>query len=169
MSHLDTRPLPPIGPTNGATDQVIAASVPTKSTLPADSPGHNAPTSSQASAAASLPAGSPGLQQMTDTTSAGSSTASSSTVKPKDSETKLSSALAKPFGSIITLFLSLFGLAWVLFGLAAFVMSLVCFGYSGSVGEKIFGLIASIIMGPFYWIYYFSDPTYCKKMAPALF
>ena len=157
--------------TGGATDQVIAASVPTNSSLPAGSPGHNAPTSSQASAAASLPADSPGLQQMTDTSSKASSTTSTSKVAPTltDSTTSSTAATAKPHSKIVTLFITLFGLAWVVFGLAAFFMSLVCFGFSGSVSEKIFGVLAAIIMGPFFWIYYFSDAGYCKKMAPTLF
>jgi hypothetical protein len=58
---------------------------------------------------------------------------------------------------------------WLLFGLIGFVMSLVCFGYSGSVGEKIMGIIIAIVLGPWYFLYYFSSGSYCKAMPPTLF
>jgi len=73
------------------------------------------------------------------------------------------------FGSVGGVAVLLFGLLWTVFGIIGFVMSLVCFGYSGSTGEKLFGLLASIMMGPFYFIYYFSSGTYCKKMPSTLF
>jgi hypothetical protein len=47
-------------------------------------------------------------------------------------------------------------------------MSLVCFGYSGNVGEKILGVILSIILGPLFWLYYYASSSYCKA-APAFF
>ena len=73
------------------------------------------------------------------------------------------------FGSVGGMAVLLFGLLWTIFGIVGFVLSLICFGYSGSTGEKLFGLLASIMMGPFYFIYYFSSGTYCKKMPSTLF
>lgn len=73
------------------------------------------------------------------------------------------------FNSVGGLALLVFGTLWTIFGIIGFVMSLICFGYSGSTGEKLFGLLASIMMGPFYFIYYFSSGTYCKKMPSTLF
>jgi hypothetical protein len=58
---------------------------------------------------------------------------------------------------------------WLLFGLIGFVMSLICFGYSGSAGEKILGILISLALGPFYFLYYFSSGSYCKAMPPTLF
>jgi len=58
---------------------------------------------------------------------------------------------------------------WLLFGLVGFVMSLICFGYSGSVGEKIMGLVIALFLGPWYFLYYFSSGSYCKAMPPTLF
>jgi hypothetical protein len=52
---------------------------------------------------------------------------------------------------------------WVLAGLAAFIMSLVCFGKSGSTSEHVLGLLLAMFFGPFYWIYYFVSQTYCKS------
>lgn len=58
---------------------------------------------------------------------------------------------------------------WLLFGLIGFVMSLICFGYSGSVGEKILGIVIALVLGPWYFLYYFSSGSYCKAMPPTLF
>lgn len=58
---------------------------------------------------------------------------------------------------------SIFAVLWVFVGLAAFIMSLVCFGRSGSTAQHIIGLILSIFFGPFYWVYYFAVSSYCRK------
>ena len=58
---------------------------------------------------------------------------------------------------------------WGMFGFAAFVMSLVCLGRSGSTGEKIFGVLLAMFMGPFYFIYFYASGTYCKVLPPSLF
>ena len=88
------------------------------------------------------------------------------TPPPTGSKMSLGKSL---FGSVGGVAVLLFGLLWTIFGIVGFVMSLICFGYSGSTGEKLFGLLASIMMGPFYFIYYFSSGTYCKKMPSTLF
>ena len=59
----------------------------------------------------------------------------------------------------------LFALAWVLAGLAAFVMSIVCFGRSGSTSQHILGLLLAALFGPFYWIFYGVSPDYCNKIS----
>ena len=61
----------------------------------------------------------------------------------------------------IIILLILFG--WVISGLVGFIMSLVCFGYNGSTGDKFIGLIISLLFGPFYWIYYAVNSSYCVK------
>lgn len=52
-------------------------------------------------------------------------------------------------------------LIWVIAGIAGFVMSLVCFGHSGSTLEKIFGVVIAWLIGPFYWLYYGFNKAYC--------
>lgn len=53
---------------------------------------------------------------------------------------------------------------WALLGLLAFVASLVCFAYDGSFMQNWVGFLTSMVLGPFYWIYYaYSDPSYCSK------
>lgn len=59
---------------------------------------------------------------------------------------------------------TIFVLVWVCTGLGAFIMSIVCFSYSGSVAEKVIGLLLSIILGPLYWIYYGLMKSYCAKV-----
>lgn len=62
-----------------------------------------------------------------------------------------------------------FGIVWFVFGFAGFIMSFICFGYTGNAGEKILGLILAMTLGPVYWIYYFVSPSYCKANPPAMF
>lgn len=45
--------------------------------------------------------------------------------------------------------------AWILLGIAAFIMSIVCFGRGGDTTQNVIGLLLSIILGPFYFIYYY--------------
>jgi len=139
------------------------------SSLPHDSPGRDQHTSTQATAAASLPPGSPGLQQAS-APAVQSATSSSSPVAPSTapSTTSISAASVKQLIDAPT-WAGIFAFAWVLFGFIGFVFSLVCFGYSGSIVEKIFGFFLALIFGPFYFVYYFSDGAYCRRMAPTLF
>lgn len=64
-------------------------------------------------------------------------------------------------GGIFGIAILLFLLIWVISGISAFIMSLVCFGYKGSAGEKFIGLLLSVFFGPFYWIYYAVNGSYC--------
>lgn len=59
-------------------------------------------------------------------------------------------------------------MVWALFGFIAFVFSLICFGYSGSILEKVLGLVLAFLFGPFYFIYYFASGSYCKAMPPTV-
>tara|TARA_B100001758_G_scaffold127833_1_gene109915 strand:+ start:385 stop:603 length:219 start_codon:yes stop_codon:yes gene_type:complete len=47
--------------------------------------------------------------------------------------------------------------------IGALIYSLICFGYSGTPMDKILGLVIAYLLGPFYWIYYYWNPTYCKN------
>lgn len=55
---------------------------------------------------------------------------------------------------------------WLASAFLGFVMSLFCFGFSGSFAEKVLGLLLALLLGPFYFIYYFSDGEYCRRMPP---
>ena len=58
--------------------------------------------------------------------------------------------------------LYIFILVWSLIGLIAFIMSLVCFGRSGTLLEKIIGLLLAIFFGPLYFIFYIFNSSYCR-------
>jgi hypothetical protein len=60
------------------------------------------------------------------------------------------------FSFIIILFM------WILFGIIAFIMSLVCFGRSGTLLEKFIGLLLAIFYGPFYFLFYIFNSSYCR-------
>lgn len=64
-------------------------------------------------------------------------------------------------GALTEVGIALFAIIWFIAGITAFFMSLICFGYNGSILEKFVGLILSILLGPFYWIYYASMGSYC--------
>jgi hypothetical protein len=72
-------------------------------------------------------------------------------------------------GSIGTVLLGIFAFVWVVFGLAGFVMSLWCIGFTGNAGEKIIGVLISIILGPWYWLYFYSVPSYCARLPSPMF
>lgn len=61
------------------------------------------------------------------------------------------------------MFILILVLLWILAGIVAFIMSIVCFGYSGTEVEKIVGLLLAFFLGPFYWIYYYVSSTYCRS------
>jgi hypothetical protein len=63
-------------------------------------------------------------------------------------------------------FWALLVFAWVVFGIAGFVMSLWCIGFTGNFGEKFIGIIIAMILGPWYWLYFYSVPTYCARLPP---
>lgn len=71
--------------------------------------------------------------------------------------------------SPLGVFWALVVLVWVLFGIAGFVMSLWCIGFTGNFGEKFMGIVIAIILGPWYWLYFYSVPTYCARLPPPLF
>jgi len=52
---------------------------------------------------------------------------------------------------------------WVLLGIIAFVKSILCFSSSSTLTEKIIGLILAVLFGPFYFLYFYLNPTYCKS------
>lgn len=53
---------------------------------------------------------------------------------------------------------------WALLGLLGFATSLVCFAYDGTFMQNWVGFLTSMVLGPFYWIYFiYSEPSYCSK------
>ena len=138
------------------------------STVPPPTPGSTVPPASSSStspgavpadprAPATLPPGSPGAAVATKSKEGAMATAP--TAQPgADKRWTVKAIVAATVAGL-----------WILFGLVGFVMSLICFGYSGSLGEKILGIVIAIVLGPWYFLYYFSSGSYCKAMPPTLF
>lgn len=58
-------------------------------------------------------------------------------------------------------FVFLILLIWVAAGIIAFIMSILCFGKSGTIAQQIVGLLLAIFFGPFYWLYFVAVKSYC--------
>jgi hypothetical protein len=56
-----------------------------------------------------------------------------------------------------------FIIIWVILGIIAFITSIVCFGFSGSISEKVIGFILALLFGPFYFLYFYLNKNYCGK------
>ena len=53
---------------------------------------------------------------------------------------------------------------WIILGITGFIMSIVCFGRSGTTTQHVIGLLLAIFFGPIYWIFYLAVPDYCKRL-----
>ena len=53
-------------------------------------------------------------------------------------------------------------LIWVLIGLVAFITSIVCFTRSGTTFDKFMGLLLALFFGPFYFLFFAFNKSYCK-------
>lgn len=91
---------------------------------------------------------------MSSTTVAPTVTPTVPTVTPTVTTTDDSAALSVFF----LLFLGIF----IIVSIYCLVKSLMCFGKSGSTGEKIFGVIIAFFTGPFYLLYLNFNEGYCK-------
>lgn len=58
-------------------------------------------------------------------------------------------------------------LVWIIAGIFAFIMSILCFGSSGTIGQQVVGLLIAIFFGPFYWLYYIAVKSYCRSSISA--
>jgi hypothetical protein len=56
----------------------------------------------------------------------------------------------------------LFTFIWIMLGLIAFIWSIYCFGKTGTIFQKMVGIIMAMFMGPLFFFYYRYSPTYCK-------
>jgi len=50
----------------------------------------------------------------------------------------------------------------LLITILAYIQAAVCFGYEGAYSTKIIALIIALFFGPFYWLYYMIDTSYCR-------
>jgi hypothetical protein len=50
---------------------------------------------------------------------------------------------------------------WILAGVVAFVLSIVCITKNGSFLNKFIGFLIAILFGPFYFLFYGLNKSYC--------
>lgn len=65
--------------------------------------------------------------------------------------------------SAFYIFILIFVIIWFVAGILAFIASLVCMFFQGSVTDKTVGILLAIILGPFYWLYYIYNINYCTR------
>ncbi len=61
------------------------------------------------------------------------------------------------------IYLGIFVIVWIILGIIAFITSIVCFGFSGNITEKVLGLVLALLFGPFYFLYFYLNKKYCGK------
>ncbi len=57
----------------------------------------------------------------------------------------------------------IFLIVWIILGIVGLITSIVCFGFSGTTVEKVLGVVIAMVLGPFYWLYFYFNKKYCKK------
>ncbi len=77
---------------------------------------------------------------------------------PVEPKKEVSKGTKFAFGGLL-----IFLIIWMILGIIAFITSIVCFGFSGSITEKILGLVLAILFGPFYWLYFYFNKNYCGR------
>ncbi len=99
------------------------------------------------------------VETMENSQSSSSSTnTTNSTNTTKNTDIKVSKSTTNTLVGV-----GIFLLVWVIVGTIAFIISLFCFGFSGSITEKIIGLVLAIFFGPFYFIYFYLNKNYCGR------
>lgn len=80
----------------------------------------------------------------------------------KQSETHQQTQEFSEEGKTTVQVIAIFIFAWIILGLIALVWSIYCFGKSGSIFQKIIGMLLAMFTGPLFFILYKYSPTYCK-------
>ena len=64
----------------------------------------------------------------------------------------------------MSIVLSLIFIIWIITGILAFITSLFCFFFNGTISDKFLGLVIALMIGPFYWLYFiFNNTGYCSR------
>ena len=69
-------------------------------------------------------------------------------------------------GSGFVLFIMFFFiivLIWWVAGVVGFLMSIVCCFYNGSTSDKFLGILIAWVLGPFYWLFFIYNSSYCNR------
>lgn len=53
---------------------------------------------------------------------------------------------------------------WIFASVSALAMSVACFKHSGTHAQHTLGVTIFAFTGPFYWLYYFFNRSYCRSI-----
>jgi hypothetical protein len=78
---------------------------------------------------------------------------------------KMSKSSSNKFAATLGSGFLTFAVLWVLAGLAALVMSIYCWAAypNAEPSVDILAVLLAIVLGPFYWIFYFYKSGYCGR------
>jgi hypothetical protein len=65
--------------------------------------------------------------------------------------------------SMFLIFMFIILLIWWLAGFVGFLMSIICCFYNGSTTDKFLGILMAWVLGPFYWLYFIYNSSYCAR------
>jgi hypothetical protein len=65
--------------------------------------------------------------------------------------------------SMFLIFLFIILLIWWFAGFIGFLMSIVCCFYNGSTTDKFLGVLMAWVLGPFYWLFFIYNSSYCTR------
>ena len=65
--------------------------------------------------------------------------------------------------TMFLLFMFIITLIWWTAGFIGFLMSIVCCFYNGSTTDKFLGILLALILGPFYWLFFIYNSSYCTR------
>jgi len=83
----------------------------------------------------------------------------------EEKNTKQDTSKASKDIPIYIIFILIILLIWWIAGMIGFIMSIVCCFYNSSTSDKFLGIIVAWIMGPFYWLYFIYNSSYCNRFS----
>jgi len=65
--------------------------------------------------------------------------------------------------TLYMMFILIISIIWIVTGFVGLIMSIVCCFYNGSTAEKFLGVLLAWVLGPFYWLYFIFNSSYCTR------
>ena len=65
---------------------------------------------------------------------------------------------------LFALLIAVIAIIWLGAGIAGYIISIICWNYTGTKKQKIIGIAIALLTGPIYWLYFFLSKNYCKSI-----
>lgn len=65
---------------------------------------------------------------------------------------------------LCALLIGVIAIIWLGAGIAGYIISILCWKYTGTKKQKIIGIVIALLTGPIYWLYFFLSKNYCKNI-----